>query len=111
MDIIYKTLLPGKRKLWCLEFGLLPRLRWPLTVYEVAISEVGKFERAVALSGKGLLELRMTSLVEEFKCAKTSLEMTLLQSKGPLVKNTTSMVKNREESTRSGSLCTRCITL
>ena len=56
----------------------------PLTVYEVAISEVEKFKRvmnkafrkchgelcclrAVALYGKGMLELPMTSLVEEFK--------------------------------------------
>ena len=31
----------------------------------------------VALYGKGILELPMTSLVEEFKCAKKSMEMTL----------------------------------
>ena len=55
-----------------------------MAVYEVAISEVEKFKRvmnkafrkchgelcclrAVALYGKGMLELPMTSLVEEFK--------------------------------------------
>ncbi|CAJ1083019.1 uncharacterized protein LOC125005379 [Xyrichtys novacula] len=27
---IDKTLLPGKLKLWCLQFGLLPHLMWPL---------------------------------------------------------------------------------
>ena len=43
------------------------------------------------LSTVAILELPMTSLVEEFKCAKTSLEMTLSQSKDPALK------KNREE--------------
>ena len=39
----------------------------------------------------------MTSLVEEFKCAKTSLEMTLSQSKDPAVKNTAPTVKTRKK--------------
>lgn len=30
-----KTALPGKLKLWCLQYGLLPCLMWPLTVLEV----------------------------------------------------------------------------
>ena len=83
-------------------------------MYEVAISEVEKFERimnkavrkwlgvpcclsTVALYGKGILELPMTSLVEEFKCAKTSLEMTLSQSKDPAVKNTAPIVKTGKQ--------------
>ena len=41
----------------------------------------------VALYGKGILELPMTSLVE-FRCAKISLEKTLSQSKHSVVKNT-----------------------
>ena len=70
---INKTFLPGKLKLWCLQVGLLPRVRWPLTVYDVAISEVEKFERVmnqvvrnwlrvphclstITLYGKGILE-------------------------------------------------------
>ena len=36
---IYKT-LPNNLELWCLQCGLLPLVRWPLTVYEVAISEI-----------------------------------------------------------------------
>ena len=32
--------LPGKLKLWCLQFGLMPRLMWLLTVYEVVMSHV-----------------------------------------------------------------------
>ena len=48
--------------------------------------------RTVALYGKGILDIPMNSLVEEFKCAKTSLEMNFSQSKDPEVKNTASMV-------------------
>ena len=44
ISTIEKTFLPGKLKLWCLQFGVSPCIRWPLIVYEVAISEVEKFE-------------------------------------------------------------------
>ena len=64
---------------------VFPRKRWPLTVYEVAISKVEKLEKVmnktvrkwlgvpryvstVALYGKVILELPITSLVEKFKC-------------------------------------------
>ena len=79
-------------------------------MYEVATSELEKSEKVineairkwlgvprcvstVALYGKRMLDLPMTSLVEEFKCGETSLEMTLSQSKDPAVKNTAQMVK------------------
>ena len=39
----------------------------------------------------------MISLVEELKCAKTSLETTLPQSKDPAVKKTAPMVKTGRE--------------
>ena len=32
--------LPGKFKLLCLQFGLYPRLIWPLMVYEIEESRV-----------------------------------------------------------------------
>ena len=44
----------------------------------------------VALYGKGILELSMTSLVEEVQCAKSSLEMTIT------VKNTAPTVKTEK---------------
>ena len=47
----------------------------------------------VALYGKGVLELPMTSLIEKFKCAKTTLEMILSQSTDSAVKNTAPTVK------------------
>ena len=36
--------LLGKLKLWGLQFGLLPQLLWPRTVYDVPISKVEKLE-------------------------------------------------------------------
>ena len=42
LESIDKSLLPGRLKLWCLQFGLLSRLMGPLTIYEVPISKVEK---------------------------------------------------------------------
>ena len=42
---IDKTKLPGKFKIWCLQFSLYPRLSWPLMMYEVALSRVDMIER------------------------------------------------------------------
>ena len=98
LENIDKTLLPGKLKLWCLQFGLLPRTMWPLTVYEVPVTTVEKMERTITsyakkwlgvprclsnigLYGKGILELPLTSLTEEYKCSKVRLQMTLKDSR------------------------------
>ncbi|RXN17451.1 hypothetical protein ROHU_008023 [Labeo rohita] len=102
LESINKTKLPGRLKLWCLQFGLLPRLMWPLTIYEVPISKVEKLERVISsfakkwlglprcftnigLYGRGILEIPISSLAEEFKCSKVRLEMTLTESCDPSV--------------------------
>ena len=41
---------------------------------------------SVALYGKGIVEWPISSLKEELKCAKVRLEMTLTQSKDPVVR-------------------------
>lgn len=52
LESMHKTMLPGRLKLWCLLFGLIPRLiprlMWPLIIYEVPISKVEKLERLVS---------------------------------------------------------------
>lgn len=100
---INNTALPGKLKLWCLQFGLLPRLQWPLTIYEVPICHAKRLERlmnshvrkwlglpkcfsSVGLYSDGDLSLPISSLVEEFKCAKVRLEMSLTDSRDPVVR-------------------------
>lgn len=104
LEKINKTLLPGKLKLWCLQFGLLPRTMWPLTIYEVPITTVEKMEHIItsymkkwlgvprclsniALYGKGILELPLTSLTEEYKCSKVRLQMTLKHSRDKTISN------------------------
>ena len=79
-----------------MQYGLLPRLLWPLTLYEVPLSKVEKLERlvnsyvrkwlglprclsSIRLYGKGKLHLPISSLAEEYKCAKVRLEMMLLE--------------------------------
>lgn len=74
----------------------------PQTIYEVPISKVNKLERLVSsyakkclglsrcfssigLYGKSILELLVSSLVEEFKYTKIRLEITLNESCDPCV--------------------------
>ena len=42
---IDKTCLPGMMKAWCYQHGLLPRLLWPLQMYEIAISRVERIQQ------------------------------------------------------------------
>lgn len=44
-EIFKNSELPGKLKPLCLQFGLLPRLMWPPTVYEVPLSKVEMLEK------------------------------------------------------------------
>lgn len=105
MERINKTLLPGKLKLWCFQFGILPRLLWPLTVYEIPITKVEKLERLISIQLKqwlgiprclssvglyrhGKLELPITVLVEEFKRTKARLVMTLTESEDAVIRTT-----------------------
>ncbi|KAI8485154.1 hypothetical protein Bbelb_370790 [Branchiostoma belcheri] len=85
---IEKSGLPGKFKAWLYQHGLLPRLMWLLTVYELPLSRVAEIERkvnkhlrkwlgippsftAVGLYTKsGQLQLPLSSVVEEYKVAK-----------------------------------------
>ena len=40
--------LPGKFKAWIYQHGMLPRILWPLLVYDVPISTVEGFEMRVS---------------------------------------------------------------
>lgn len=85
-------------KAWCFPFGLLPRLLWPLQVYEVTMTRVETMERSirsyrrkwlgvprtltsVALYSSSVkFQLQMTSLLEERKVTKARLYMMLRDS-------------------------------
>ena len=94
--------LPGKYKLWCYQFYLVPVLRWRLTVYEVAISWVEEMEAkinsfirkwlevpcclsVVALSCQSAkTRLQLKSLVSEFKASTVRLTIILRESADPV---------------------------
>ena len=101
---IDKSGLPGKFKAWLFQNGLLPRLMWPLMLYEVATTVVEGLERTISrhlrkwlgvppsFSNIGLygrsnqLQLPLSSLVEEYKVAKARLVMTLKDSRDDMVR-------------------------
>ena len=104
MRNIDKTGLPGQFKTWIYQHGLLPRLTWPLMLYEISASVVEKLEKIVSkhlrkwlgvppcFTSVGLyiktakLQLPITSLVEEYKVSKARLVMTLKNSKDEKVR-------------------------
>ena len=102
---IDESKLPGKYKIWCLHFGLYPRLSWPLLIYEVALTRVEAIERLCSIHirkwlglprvtnnsslyrSKGALQLPLTSIVEIYKAGKVRTVMMLRDSKDPEIRN------------------------
>ena len=96
---IDKTRLPGKYKIWCLQFALYPRLSWPLMMYEVALSRVDLIQKRINVyirkwlglprmlnspalyRRKGALQLPLTSITEVYKAGKIRTVMMLRESK------------------------------
>ena len=97
--------LLGKHKAWCFQFGLLPRILWPLQVYEIALSRVERMEQCVnkfirkwlgvppSFSTVGLhststkLQLPTTSLVEDFQKGKARMVLMLHESADPVIRD------------------------
>ena len=102
---IDESKLPGKYKIWCLQFGLYPRLGWPLLIYEVALSRVeiieGKCSKLIRkwlglpsvtnnsalYRAKGALQLPLTSIVEIYKAGKVRTVMMLRESDDPMIRD------------------------
>lgn len=88
LTAVDKSGLPGKYKAWLYQHGILPRLLWPLLVYEVPTTTVEALERTssqflrrwlglprslsnIALySHSTKLQLPISSLLEEFKVTR-----------------------------------------
>ena len=106
LEKIDRSVLQGKFKLWIFQFVLLPKLLWPLLVYDVPTSAVEALEAKVskylrkwcgvppslsnvALYGKtNKLALPFSSITEEFKVGKARLLTMLKTSEDPLVRYT-----------------------
>ena len=95
MEKVDKSGLPGKFKAWCYQHGVLPRLLWPLLVYEVPATIAEVLEKVVSkylrkwlgvprsfssinLYGKeNKLQLPFKGVVEEYKATKARQVMML----------------------------------
>ena len=101
---IDNTCLPGRMKAWCYQHGLLPRLLWPLQMYEIAIFRVERiqqysnkylrkwlgvppcFSKVGLYTYSGDLQLPISSLVEEFKIGKVRLHMMMKDSADKIIR-------------------------
>ena len=101
---IERCKVPGRYKAWMLQHMLLPKLMWPLTIYNVPLTKVSEIQKL--LTGKlkkwlGLprslseaclyartskLQMPFRELTEEFKAAKTRLLVTLQETEDQCVK-------------------------
>ncbi|XP_049337547.1 uncharacterized protein LOC125802987 [Astyanax mexicanus] len=88
LSAVEKSGLPGKFKAWIYQHGILPRILWPLLIYEVPITIVEGWERnisqylrrwlglpkslsSIALYGHtNKLQLPFTGLTEEFRVTR-----------------------------------------
>ena len=95
---IQRSNLPGKFKVWCLQFGLYPRLAWPLLIYDVALSRVETIEQkcskfirkwlglprilntAALYRNRGSLQLPVTAITEIYKAGNVRTVMMLRES-------------------------------
>ncbi|XP_073696141.1 uncharacterized protein [Garra rufa] len=103
LAVVDKSGLPGKFKAWIYQHGILPRILWPLLVYEVPISTVESFEMrisrflrrwlglprslsSIALYGRNnKLKLPMSSLSEEFMVTRSREVLQYRDSSDPKV--------------------------
>ena len=97
--------VPGKYKAWMLQHMVLPRLLWPLTIYNVPATKVREMQNHITAKLKkwlglpkslsveclytssGKLQLPFTELQEEMKAAKARLLTTLEEADDPCVRN------------------------
>ena len=97
--------VPGRYKAWMLQHMVLPRLMWPLTIYQVPATKVSQMQRLITTklkkwlglprslsmacfySTSGKLRLPFSDLEEEMKATKARLLTTLEEAEDPCVSN------------------------
>ena len=103
LSVIDKSHFTGTQKLWILQHLLIPRIQWPLLIYEIPISLAFKLEQKVSVfirkwlhlhrstsslcfcSSVSLCPLTIRSLSSALKASKISGHLLLRNSKDPLV--------------------------
>jgi len=112
LEKINKTKIQGKFKVWIIQFMLIPKLLWPLTLYEIGVYTVERIEKminrftrkwlglppgltTVALySRSSKLKLPLKSVTEEFKAGKVRLQAMLRFSGDPNIERARIQVKS-----------------
>ena len=97
--------LPGKYKVWCLQFMLIPKLLWPLLIYDICTSTVEAMEAKMNkytrkwlgvppgltdvafYCRQAMLKLPLKSIVEEYKVGKARLLSMLEESEDNIVRS------------------------
>lgn len=103
LKAVEKCGLPGRFKAWIYQHGILPKLLWPLLIYEIPLSHVEKMEILVnkhlkkwlgvpkSFSSIGLfsnsskLQLPLKSVLDQYQTTKMRKLMMLDDSKDPCV--------------------------
>lgn len=103
LNKIDKSGLPGRFKAWLFQHAVLPRILWPLLMYEFPMTSVESLEKVItrrlrrwlgvpkclstaALYGRSnVLQLPFNSLVEEFKVTRVREQLQYKESNDPKV--------------------------
>ena len=119
---IDKTLIPGRYKAWMFQHMLLPRLMWPLTIYNIPESKVEEMQKRITghlkkwlglpkslstaclYTRSGKLQLPYTELSEEVKAAKARVYTTFEESEDPCVRGAKVKVDGGRKADTPGSV-------
>ena len=101
---IQKAKIPGRYKAWMVQHMLLPRLMWPLTIYNIPETKVEEMQRLITVwlkrwlglprslsvecfySRSTKMQLPYSELTEEVKVAKARVYTTFEESSDPCVR-------------------------
>ena len=119
---IEKEVIPGRYKAWMFQHMLLPRIMWPLTIYNIPESKVEEMQ--VQITGRlkkwlgfpqslstacmytrsGRLQLPYSQLSEEVKAAKARVYTTFEESDDPCVRGANLTVDGGRKADTPGSV-------
>ena len=112
MDAIDRAPLPGKYKVWISQFVLLPRLLWPLTIYEIGLPFVESLEKSISrrirvwlglppglssialYSKSARLRLPLSSIAEEYKVGKIRTQLMISNSADPNIREINPQIRS-----------------
>ena len=112
LEKINQAEIPGKLKVWIVQFMLIPKLLWPLTIYEIGMSAVEQVEKKISYytrkwlglppglttlalySRQAKLRLPLRSVMEEYKVGKVRSQMMQKHSGDSFVRDSGIQVKS-----------------